>query len=88
MGPKLHAPRASSQELTSFTVMPEITSRLLSALSDRYAIEYEIGVGGMATVYLAEDLKHHRKVAVKVLRPELAAVLGDKAKRVSESLMA
>ena len=88
MGPKLHAPRASLQELTSFTVMPEITSRLLSALSDRYAIEHEIGVGGMVTVYLAEDLKHHRKVAVKVLRPELTAVLGDKAKRVSESLMA
>ena len=68
--------------------MPEITSRLSSALADRYAIEHEIGVGGMATVYLAEDLKHHRKVAVKVLRPELTAVLGDKAKRVSESLMA
>ncbi len=50
--------------------------RLKSALADRYAIEHELGVGGMATVYLAEDLKHHRKVAVKVLRPELAAVLG------------
>jgi hypothetical protein len=44
-----------------------------SALSDRYRIERELGSGGMATVYLAEDLKHHRKVAVKVLRPELAA---------------
>ena len=41
----------------------------------RYTIERELGAGGMATVYLAEDLKHHRKVAVKVLRPELAAVL-------------
>ena len=50
--------------------------RLKSALADRYAIEHELGAGGMATVYLAEDLKHHRKVAVKVLRPELAAVLG------------
>jgi serine/threonine-protein kinase len=50
--------------------------RLKTALADRYAIEEEIGSGGMATVYLAEDLKHHRKVAVKVLRPELAAVLG------------
>jgi serine/threonine-protein kinase len=50
--------------------------RLKSALADRYAIERELGSGGMATVYLAEDLKHHRKVAVKVLRPELAAVLG------------
>ena len=50
--------------------------RLASALSDRYRIESELGAGGMATVYLAEDLKHHRKVAVKVLRPELAAALG------------
>ena len=50
--------------------------RLASALADRYAIEHELGEGGMATVYLAEDLRHKRKVAVKVLRPELAAVLG------------
>ncbi len=56
--------------------MPDILDRLRSALADRYAIEDEIGAGGMATVYLAEDLKHHRKVAVKVLRPELAATLG------------
>ncbi len=50
--------------------------RLKAALADRYAVGHEIGAGGMATVYLAEDLKHKRKVAVKVLRPELAAVLG------------
>ncbi len=50
--------------------------RLKTALADRYAIKEELGAGGMATVYLAEDLKHDRKVAVKVLRPELAAVLG------------
>ncbi len=56
--------------------MTEITSRLSTALADRYKIEREIGEGGMATVYLAEDLKHKRKVAVKVLRPELAAILG------------
>ncbi len=56
--------------------MSEIVDRLKAALSDRYAIEREIGAGGMATVYLAEDLKHKRKVAVKVLRPELAATLG------------
>jgi serine/threonine-protein kinase len=56
--------------------MSEIPSRLTTALADRYTIEREIGAGGMATVYLAEDLKHKRKVAVKVLRPELAAVLG------------
>ncbi len=56
--------------------MSEITSRLSTALADRYRIERHLGEGGMATVYLAEDLKHKRKVAVKVLRPELAAVLG------------
>ncbi len=56
--------------------MTEITSRLKTALADRYAIQEELGAGGMATVYLAEDLKPHRKVAVKVLRPELAAALG------------
>jgi serine/threonine protein kinase len=56
--------------------MSDPTTRLVSALSDRYTIEREIGRGGMATVYLAEDLKHHRMVAVKVLRPELAAALG------------
>ncbi len=56
--------------------MPEITSRLSTALADRYKIEREVGTGGMATVYLAEDLKHKRKVAVKVLRPELSAMLG------------
>ena len=49
---------------------------LTAALSDRYAIEREIGAGGMATVYLARDLKHDRQVAVKVLKPELGAVLG------------
>ena len=56
--------------------MSHSVERLASALSDRYRIETELGAGGMATVYLAEDLKHHRKVAVKVLRPELAAILG------------
>ncbi len=56
--------------------MTDPPSRLTGALADRYRIERELGQGGMATVYLAEDIKHHRKVAVKVLRPELAAVLG------------
>ncbi len=56
--------------------MTEITARLSTALADRYKIERRLGEGGMATVYLAEDLKHERKVAVKVLRPEVAAVLG------------
>ncbi|MFB3111383.1 MAG: serine/threonine protein kinase, partial [Gemmatimonadales bacterium] len=56
--------------------MPDTFERLKAALADRYAVERELGSGGMATVYLAEDLKHHRKVAVKVLRPELAAAIG------------
>ena len=50
--------------------------RLTTALSDRYTIERELGAGGMATVYLAHDVKHDRKVALKVLRPDLAASLG------------
>jgi serine/threonine protein kinase/Tfp pilus assembly protein PilF len=50
--------------------------RLGTALAGRYAIEREIGRGGMATVYLAQDLKHRRKVAIKVLRPELGSLLG------------
>ena len=49
---------------------------LVTALADRYRIGRELGQGGMATVYLAEDLRHDRKVAVKVLKPELAAVVG------------
>jgi serine/threonine protein kinase len=53
-----------------------IAGRLTAALADRYRIERELGQGGMATVYLAEDLRHDRKVAIKVLKPELAAVLG------------
>ncbi len=56
--------------------MTEIISRLSTALADRYAIDREIGAGGMATVYLAEDLKHRRPVAVKVLHPHLAGSLG------------
>ncbi len=53
-----------------------IDPHLLKALADRYRLEREIGAGGMATVYLAEDLRHERYVAVKVLRPELSATLG------------
>ncbi len=56
--------------------MSEITERLTSAIADRYRMEREIGAGGMATVYLAHDVKHDRKVAVKVLRPELSAIIG------------
>ena len=53
--------------------MTDALDRLKSALADRYAIERELVAGGMATVYLADDLKHERQVAIKVLRPELAA---------------
>ena len=56
--------------------MTATLDRLTAALADRYRLERELGQGGMATVYLAQDLKHDRKVAVKVLRPELAAVIG------------
>ena len=56
--------------------MADTIGRLSDALSDRYRVERELGQGGMATVYLAQDLKHDRKVAIKVLKPELAAVLG------------
>src|SRR5207237_9389386 len=51
-------------------------ARVQAALADRYTIERELGRGGMATVYLAQDRKHHRQVAIKVLAPELAAALG------------
>jgi serine/threonine-protein kinase len=57
-------------------VTEDLLGRLKSALADRYQIERELGSGGMATVYLAHDVRHERKVAVKVLRPELAAALG------------
>jgi len=56
--------------------MISIPDRLSAALSDRYTIERELGAGGMVTVYLAEDLKHHRPVAIKVLHAELSAILG------------
>src|SRR6476661_1228853 len=56
--------------------MTDVLVRLTTALADRYRLERELGAGGMATVYLAQDLKHDRHVAIKVLKPELAAVLG------------
>ena len=56
--------------------MTQSSERLTAALSGRYRIERELGQGGMATVYLGRDLKHDRKVAIKVLHPELSAVIG------------
>src|SRR3954466_1254243 len=56
--------------------MPDVLSRLSAALAAHYTIERELGRGGMATVYLARDLKHHRRVAIKVLRPELTMAVG------------
>src|SRR5438874_1284378 len=56
--------------------MLEVLARLKAALAERYAIDRALGHGGAATVYLAQDLKHGRRVAIKVLRPELAAALG------------
>ncbi len=56
--------------------MPELSQRLQDALSDRYRVERTLGRGGMATVFLAEDLKHRRRVAIKVLEPDVAAAIG------------
>ena len=56
--------------------MSHVARTLTVLLGDRYRIERELGAGGMATVYLAEDLRHHRQVAIKVLKPELAAIIG------------
>ncbi len=56
--------------------VPDLLDSLRRALADRYAVERELGRGGMATVFLAEDVKHHRPVAIKVLHAELAAALG------------
>lgn len=58
------------------TALDPLGARLQPSLADRYRIERELGAGGMATVYLAEDVKHHRKVAIKVLHAELSAILG------------
>ncbi len=56
-------------------LVSDTLSRLTTALAGRYRIERELGAGGMATVYLAHDLRHDREVAVKVIRPEVSAEL-------------
>jgi serine/threonine protein kinase len=53
-----------------------LLEQLTAALGERYRVEWELGHGGMAVVFLAEDLKHHRRVAIKLLKPELSAALG------------
>jgi len=68
--PALGAPAVSDSPRMS------TTDTLSESLAGQYRIDREIGAGGMATVYLAHDLRHERKVAIKVLRPELAAVIG------------
>ena len=60
----------------TLTQLSDLSRRLRDALSGRYRIERELGRGGMATVFLAEDLKHHRRVAIKVFDPEVAAAIG------------
>src|SRR5690349_8237676 len=64
--------------------MPTELERLVSALADRYPIRGELGRGGMATVYRADDLRHGRSVALKVLRPELAEALGPEQRFLRE----
>jgi serine/threonine protein kinase len=57
-------------------VSNDVSARLTDSLADRYRIERELGAGGMATVFLAHDLRHDRDVAIKVLHPDLGAALG------------
>jgi eukaryotic-like serine/threonine-protein kinase len=68
--------RPAAEQLATANAPASLTSRLATALAGRYQLEREIGRGGMATVHLARDLRHHRRVAIKVLREELAAALG------------
>jgi serine/threonine-protein kinase len=72
---RLDAPEPSARELAS-SARREMAARLSSAVSERYTVERELGHGGMAMVLLARDLRHRRRVAIKVLYPELSAVLG------------
>jgi serine/threonine-protein kinase len=71
-------PRATAEGESPMT---DTLGRIGAALAGRYVIEREVGAGGMATVYLAQDVRHDRRVALKVLRPELAAVIGARRRR-------
>lgn len=68
--------RPAAEQLVALSAPASLTGRLATALAGRYQLEREIGRGGMATVHLARDLRHHRRVAIKVLREELAAAVG------------
>ena len=72
---RVDTPEQSARELAS-SARREMAARLSAAVSDRYSFERELGYGGMAMVLLARDLRHRRLVAIKVLYPELSAVLG------------
>src|SRR6266498_587278 len=72
----IHHGRSLGCRRASAMMRPDERERLNAVFAGRYAVERELGSGGMATVYLADDLKHRRKVAVKVLRPELASAIG------------
>ena len=73
---RVSRPHLSADASASFVVTAGVAPRLSAALADRYRVDRELGAGGMATVYLAHDLKHDRDVAIKVLHPDLGAALG------------